>query len=99
MSRQDIISSALRVLEKQGFAIFFGVAVLLMVWRGGAWIGTDVIAPVRDGHLEFLHSLAASSEKSAEGVAGLAEGVKDMGQSLERLEKKLDRAIPMPREE
>lgn len=82
-----------RLLEKQGFAIFFGVAVLAMAWYGGAWVGNELLLPIRDGHLKFMDRVATSTETSAEGVQSLSQEAKGLRSSLDGIDSKLSRAL------
>lgn len=72
----------MKFIEKFGFNAF----LVLM-------IGYYVIIPLKDGHLKFLDSLAASAEKSADGVQKLSNEVGEARSSLDGIDRKLSRAL------
>lgn len=96
-----IVDRMFRVLEKQGFAIFFGVtalgmsiAFMVMIWHAGGWVGKEVVLPVRDAHIQLTRELASSNAKTAEGVMALSDGVEKMADSMESMDRKLSRVLP-----
>lgn len=66
-----------------------GVALVFLgfcFWRGGRWIGSQVVIPMRNRHLDFIDVMSHCEERNTISLAKLSE----LPAQIKRLDDKLN---------
>ncbi len=61
------------IIEKLGLPVGMLAFVSYSLWKATAWLGVNILAPLKDRHLQFLDSLQITLKILAEGQTALAK--------------------------
>jgi cell division protein FtsB len=68
-----------------------GIAVVILIylgyamWRGGQWLGTNILIPLKDAGLEHLEGINEYMKATAKALDSTAQALQDIGHEVKAM--------------
>lgn len=68
----DDLNTWLTIIRDFGFPGAMLIFFCICIWKGGKWLGTRIIEPMKERHLSFLDAIQKIQDAQAASIAALS---------------------------